>query len=99
MMMCRACFNEKYKHDEPIVRYCECCERRADIGEEFNYVMGAGVLLCDDCFERMTTRCERCGHHWYTQDIRYDYDMEQHLCPLCRAETSEDFEFDETLPF
>ena len=99
MMMCRTCFNEKYKHDEPIVRYCECCERRADMGEEFNYVMGAGVLLCDDCFERMTTRCERCGHHWYTQDIRYDYDMEQHLCPLCRAETSEDFEFDETLPF
>lgn len=101
-MVCEDCMDNYNNDAEPL--YCEACERQIYEEDPDYYVMGVGITLCADCADTMTRLCERCHGRWMKQEITYDYDIEQHICPYCRADlngekTSLDEDDWDTLPF
>ena len=64
--------------------YCECCDRRI-LRTEARHVYGNGATLCEDCYDESAAFCDKCGDDWFKNDIKYDRETEQHLCPVCRG--------------
>ena len=98
-LVCSNCGAECCSDDDNYT-YCACCERRIhrNIGV---WMESIDDVLCPDCFESETVRCDHCGDRWYMCDITYDREKKQHLCPNCqRGENSLSSEgWDWILPF
>lgn len=79
--------------------YCDCCDCRMSESEG-SFVQSAGHILCNNCFEEHTVRCDKCGEYWYSHDIQYDRENDRYLCPDCRgARTRLTFDFEDDLPY
>jgi hypothetical protein len=85
-MRCQDCFEDWLDGNDgmPEYVYCECCDRRI-LRTEARNVYGNGATLCEDCYDESVAFCDKCGDDWFKNDIKYDRETEQHLCPVCRG--------------
>lgn len=79
------------------VLYCSHCG--AIISEDEDYEEVNGEIVCEDCFERHTTTCERCGETIWTDDsygdeyttlCRHCYENHYTRCSCCDTLLHED---------
>lgn len=80
-LLCDEC---QHGNMEPSYVYCECCDRRL-LDYEGQYIPNLGKVLCQECLDTHTVRCDRCGCSWFIKDVQYDRESNQMLCPSCRA--------------
>ena len=82
LMFCDECACEYGAGEDNYFRYCECCDRRF-LSETGTYVEGLDGIICPECATEHTKECEDCADTWFTNELIYEPDSQQYLCPCC----------------
>ena len=85
-MMCEECELAHGNSENELFTYCDCCGRR--IYADDAYVIGDDDI-CEDCYDRHASRCERCGEVCWNEDIHYYEEHDIYLCSECLDEINE----------
>lgn len=85
-MMCEKCELEHGSSDNELFTYCDNCGRR--IYADDAYIIGEEDL-CEDCYDKYASRCERCGEVVWNENIHFHEATESYVCDDCLYEINE----------
>lgn len=85
-MLCEQCELEHGTSDNEMFTYCDSCGRR--IFTDDAYVLD-DEDLCEDCYDKYTSRCERCGEVVWSDDIHFHEPTDSYICECCLYDIEE----------
>ena len=85
-MMCEKCELEHGSSENELFTYCDCCGRR--IYADDAHIIG-DEDICEDCYDKHASVCERCGEVCWNEDIHYYEENDTYLCSECLDEINE----------
>ncbi len=85
-MLCEKCELEHGSSDNEMFTYCGSCGRRIFTDDAY----GVGDEdICEDCYDRLASKCERCGEVVWNENIHFHETTESYVCEDCLYEMNE----------
>ena len=90
-MRCIDC-EEKYGTlDDDDFGYCSCCGRHIYLDN--GYWVDDDNVLCEQCLESETSRCDHCGRNVFNGELSFNRELDQYLCKDCQDSYEESLDY------
>ena len=98
-MVCDPCELTFGEEENDYFGYCDCCDSR-QIRDNLIWLESTDQLICQDCYQELVDRCDKCGFEWYRTSLTFDKESNQWICPWCaEGKKIPSLDWDELLPF
>ena len=89
-MQCIECEEEYGSLDTDDFGYCSCCNRHIYL-DNAHWI--GDEVLCDQCLDAETSRCEHCGQIVFNSEISFNRELEEYICSDCQENYEEAKEY------
>jgi hypothetical protein len=89
-MQCIECEEEYGSLDTDDFGYCSCCNRHIYL-DNAHWI--GDEVLCDQCLETETSRCDHCGQIVFNSEISFNRELEEYICSDCQENYEEAKEY------
>ena len=81
--VCDSCLTEMVDRDEAF--YCDDCGEYYLSRYTDRYYPANGDTICEGCREDHYSYCSECDELWHNDDLWWDEDSDEYLCPTCHS--------------